>query len=227
MATNELGLAEANKWQGCKLTYGHFTTIHPGHIRYLRYAKSLGDKLFVALIGDEGDRTYAFSQEERAEAPSLSNIADAIILLRTDSLDTAIEAFKPKMLTVGSEFKYKKEFESVARKQIEEGGKVEYHTGDVSYSSANLLSDTIQDVKRDRERQYITSCKRQGITKEDLSTAIDSWHRTRLIVIGDTIVDQYAACEGVGLSAEAPVVVVKEFDHKDFVGGAEVVAAQA
>ena len=36
----------------CVLGYGHFNTIHPGHIRYLKHEKSLGDKLVIALIGD-------------------------------------------------------------------------------------------------------------------------------------------------------------------------------
>ena len=35
------------------LAYGHFTTIHAGHIRYLRHAKKLGGNLIVALLGDE------------------------------------------------------------------------------------------------------------------------------------------------------------------------------
>ena len=46
-----------------------------------------------------------------------------------------------------------------------------------------------------------------------------------MIVIGDTIVDQYAACEAIGMSAEAPVVVVRELRQKNFIGGAAVVAA--
>ena len=46
-----------------------------------------------------------------------------------------------------------------------------------------------------------------------------------MIVLGDTIVDQYAACEAIGMSAEAPVVVVRELEHKNFIGGAAVVAA--
>ena len=45
-----------------------------------------------------------------------------------------------------------------------------------------------------------------------------------MLVIGDTIVDQYSACEALGMSAEAPVVVVKELDTKNFVGGAAIVA---
>ena len=53
---------------------------------------------------------------------------------------------------------------------------------------------------------------------------VNSWQSTRLIVLGDTIVDQYAACEAIGMSAEAPVVVVRELEHKNFIGGAAVVA---
>ena len=37
---------------GCTLTYGHFSTIHPGHIRYLKHAKKKGNKLVIALLGD-------------------------------------------------------------------------------------------------------------------------------------------------------------------------------
>ena len=44
-------------------------------------------------------------------------------------------------------------------------------------------------------------------------------------MLGDTIVDQYAACEAIGMSAEAPVVVVRELEHKNFIGGAAVVAS--
>ena len=34
------------------LAYGHFSSIHPGHIRYLQNAKSFGNKLVIALRGD-------------------------------------------------------------------------------------------------------------------------------------------------------------------------------
>ena len=54
---------------------------------------------------------------------------------------------------------------------------------------------------------------------------MDAFSKARLIVLGDTIVDQYAACEAIGMSAEAPVVVVRELEKRNFVGGAGVVAA--
>ena len=45
-----------------------------------------------------------------------------------------------------------------------------------------------------------------------------------MIVLGDTIVDQYAACEAIGMSAEAPVVVVREPARCNFIAAAVVAA---
>ena len=56
---------------------------------------------------------------------------------------------------------------------------------------------------------------KESITSEKLISSISSWNNAHLLVIGDTIVDQYAACEPLGLSAEAPVVVVKEVQKKN------------
>ena len=43
MSTQSLRLKEAANWNGCVLAYGHFNTIHPGHIRHLRHARGLGE----------------------------------------------------------------------------------------------------------------------------------------------------------------------------------------
>ena len=51
--TELTSLQRGNERSGCVLAYGHFTTIHPGHIRYLRsHARDLGSDLVVALEGD-------------------------------------------------------------------------------------------------------------------------------------------------------------------------------
>ena len=99
------------------LAYGHFTTIHAGHIRYLRHAKKLGSNLIVALLGDDkriGDKKYAFKQNERAEALSLLSIADYIVLMENVSLKFLSEKLYPKVLVLG------KEFENTREKDIKE-----------------------------------------------------------------------------------------------------------
>ena len=48
-----------------------------------------------------------------------------------------------------------------------------------------------------------------------------------MLIIGDTIVDQYVACDALGMSAEAPVIVARELETKDYVGGAAIVSMHA
>ena len=99
------------------------------------------------------------------------------------------------------------------------------HAGETHYANADLLSGSERDIRHQRRTLFQTACQRQGIKHKQLLRAIDAWKETRLIVLGDTIVDQYAACDAIGMSAEAPVVVVRELEHKNFIGGAAVVAA--
>ena len=224
MPTQSLRLEDAAAWQGCALAYGHFNTIHPGHIRYLRHARGLGEQLVVALIGD-GKTKYAFQQQERAEALSLLGIADALVLLDADELNEAIDALQPKVLVLGNEFKHNAEIQSTLVQQRQQGGAVQFHAGDIHYATADLLSGSERDLRQQRRSLFQAACRRQSIEPGALLEAINSWESTRLIVLGDTIVDQYAACEAIGMSAEAPVVVVRELEHKNFIGGAAVVAA--
>jgi len=224
MQTKFLRLADCSSWHGCVLAYGHFNTIHPGHIRYLRHARGLGEQLVVALIGD-GKIKYAFQQQERAEALSLLGIADALLLLEADELNEAIDALKPKVLVLGNEFKHNAEIQTTLVQQRQQGGAVQFHAGDIHYATAELLSGSERDLRQQRRSLFQAACRRQSIEPGALMNAINSWESTRLIVLGDTILDQYAACEAIGMSAEAPVVVVRELEHKNFIGGAAVVAA--
>ena len=96
----------------CSLTYGHFDTIHPGHIRYLKYAKSINKFLIVAIIGDKEKNNsprFQFNQNERSEAIAMLDLADFILKLEEDELSQIVEKIKPNALVLGKE----KEFEDV------------------------------------------------------------------------------------------------------------------
>mgnify|MGYP001245196894 CR=1 FL=1 len=214
--------------EACIMAYGHFTTIHPGHIRYLKHAKSLGNKLVIAVVGDQmiGDQPrYPFKQNERAEGLDLLGIADTIVLLESDNLTEAIKRLKPAILVLGRELQGESSLELPIKLLESQGGSVQFHAGDVSYATANLLVNNESELTHKRKIEFSAACSRQGISKKDLINSIGKWSKTRLIVLGDTILDQYAACEALGMSAEAPVVVVKELAKRNFIGAAAVVAA--
>ena len=206
------------------MAYGHFNTIHPGHIRYLRHARSLGEKLVVALIGDE-KTCYTFKQPERAEALSLLGIADIVVLLKSDELNVAIEKLQPRVLVLGTEYKNESEIQTTLLEQRKKGGTVQFHAGDIHYATTALLSTSERDLRQQRCSIFQAACSRQDINKDQLLDAINRWRDTTLIVLGDTIVDQYVACEAIGMSAEAPIIVARELEEKNFIGGAAVVAA--
>ena len=224
MSTQLLPLPEASQWGGCILTYGHFSTIHPGHIRYLRHARSLGGKLVVALVGDEGG-SYPFNQRERAEALAMLGLANGVLLLRADELSDAIQKLQPKVLVLGNEYQQTPSIQNSLTLQRSLGGSVQFHAGEVHYASTDLLAGSEPELQVKRNNQFLAACKRQGLDQHQLLKSMQSWSSTRLIVLGDTIVDQYAACEAIGMSAEAPVVVVRELKRRNFIGGAAVVAA--
>ena len=223
-------LAQAQGLEGCVLTYGHFSTIHPGHIRYLKHASKQGDRLVVALVGDgqANQRTrYQFSQQERAEGLMLLPMVDAVLLLADDELPEAVSQLQPGVLVLGKEFEHSPE--PLIRKAIAEMRSarkaVQFHAGDIHYASAELLSNSERELVDQRRNQFRLACRRQGLSLEGLLEDMQAWRHSNLIVLGDTIVDQYAACEAVGMSAEAPVVVVRELQKRNFIGGAAVVAS--
>ena len=213
------------------LGYGHFKTIHPGHIRYLKYAKSLSAKLVIALKGDgivdnKESLPYEFSQKERAEALLMLDIADAILLLKNEELSEVIKVVNPNYLVLGKQFESNPEIEVSNSINIlsSRGVPIVFHGGEISYSNTELLNNSDSTVLKRKKEEFNSACNRLSLTKEKLRKSILSWKNANLIVIGDTIVDRYVACEALGMSAEAPIVVVKELKKKDFCGGAGIVA---
>ena len=222
-----LRVDEINGYEGCVLTYGHFSTIHAGHIRYLRHARSQGRPLVVALAGDgsQSKRPYPFEQKERAEALDLLGLVDVIVLLECDELADTIRALKPSTVVLGTEQADSKRFEEAISILKDLGGNVQFHAGNVQYASSELLTSSERDLRQERRESFKTACKRQDLKFEKLVETMSTWENTRLIVLGDTIVDQYAACEPIGMSAEAPIVVVRELAKRNFIGAAAVVAS--
>ena len=209
------------------LAYGHFSTIHPGHIRYLKHAKSIGEKLIIALIGKINNKQLEYSQKERSEALKLLSLGDLIVLLNADELSIAIQKINPKLLVLGNEYKLSDEVgvKDAIKIQRSLRKKVIFHSGDIQYASTDLLLSSGEQISKTRKGEFINACKRNNLTKEKLLSSINEWKTSKIIVIGDTIVDQYAACEAIGMSAEAPIVVVKELETKNFIGGAAIVAS--
>jgi len=212
------------------LAYGHFSSIHPGHIRYLQNAKSFGRNLFIALRGDKDkpkSEKYIFSMKERSESLALLNIADLLISLENDELDELLKILKPKVLILGTEYKnlLSNQVKNTVNYAENNGIKVVYDSGENIYASTELLSESNLEIDSARKKLFLESCNKQNIDLSNLTEKLLKLRDTPMLIIGDSIVDEYAACEALGMSAEAPVLVVKELETKTYAGGAAVVAS--
>ena len=216
---------------GAVLCFGHFNTIHPGHIRYFLTAGQYGASVVVALEGDAqlpvAERDRFFGEEERAQSVAALNMVDHVVILDNASLEHLVRHLKPVALILGKEFEHLDASRvSLAVDELRaQGGDVVYDAGEPHYASAELFHYSLGDLEKERLRMFQSAQEAQGVKLSEVFDVFSRGRQPRLLVVGDTIVDHFVACDPLGMSNEAPVVVVKELETQNYVGGAGIVAA--
>ena len=105
------------------LAFGTFSTIHPGHLEYLKQARALGDHLTVIITTDknvekEKNAKYAPSQEERLQSISSLKIVDQAIIGSDKDFLEPIKKIKPDIIAMGYDGRCnEKELEQSLKKQ--------------------------------------------------------------------------------------------------------------
>ncbi len=215
------------------LCFGHFNVIHPGHLRYFQTARLYNEKIIVALEGDkqlESSNTGDwFSEDERAQAVAALEVIDKVVILDSGNLVNLVDKLKPSVLVLGREFERDRATEvATAIASVRSfHGQIVYATGELQFASGNVFYARQDELELEKWRSFEKSLTAKGIEIDELASRLTKEDSPNLLIIGDTIVDQYIACDPVGMSAEAPVVVVKELDRRDFIGGAAIVSAHA
>lgn len=129
-------------------TNGVFDLLHPGHIRYLRDAKALGDVLIVGLNSDRSARALGKAPDrpinpgqERAEVLAALASVDAVVVFDEDTPHAIISALQPDVLVKGADWG---ETEIVGRDVVEaRGGRVVRIPLAAGYSTTAIV-DRIQ-----------------------------------------------------------------------------------
>ena len=91
-------------------TNGVFDLLHPGHVRYLREARALGELLLVAINSDDSVRRIkgpdrpVNPEHERAEVLLGLASVDAVVLFDEDDPHAIITAIQPDILVKGSDW---------------------------------------------------------------------------------------------------------------------------
>jgi rfaE bifunctional protein nucleotidyltransferase chain/domain len=96
--------------QSIVFTNGVFDLLHPGHVRYLAVARSLGDALIVGLNADEsvrrnkGPSRPITPERERAEVLAALAAVDAVVIFNEDTPADIIAALQPDVLVKGADW---------------------------------------------------------------------------------------------------------------------------
>ena len=91
-------------------TNGVFDLLHPGHVRYLRDARALGDVLIVAVNSDrsvranKGPSRPVNPERERAEVLLALECVDAAVIFDEDTPHAIIKAIQPDVLVKGADW---------------------------------------------------------------------------------------------------------------------------
>ena len=85
------------------LISGNFNILHPGHLRLFKFAKKLGNQLYVGIFSDKiaGDEAY-IKENLRYEALSANKMIDKVFLIKKD-ISYYIKKIKPDFVVKGKE----------------------------------------------------------------------------------------------------------------------------
>jgi len=91
-------------------TNGVFDLLHPGHVRYLEYARNLGDMLIVGLNADasvrrnKGPGRPITPENERAEVLAALECVDAVVIFEQDTPAEIVRLVQPDILVKGADW---------------------------------------------------------------------------------------------------------------------------
>ena len=220
------------KSKGKKIVHCHgvFDLLHIGHIKHFEEAKTFGEVLVVSITPDEfvnkGPGRPAFTTSLRLESIAALESVDYVFANKWPTAEKAIKIIQPDVYCKGPD--YKDHLDDITGKIKDEeaavqlvGGKVLY-TDDITFSSSSLLNKYGNLHSQDLEL-FI-----RGITDkysfESIKLKLEQLKKLKVLVIGETIIDQYVFCEALGKSGKEPVLVLRDLETQEYLGGSIAIA---
>ena len=227
---NFLKIIKKKKQKSVVMCHGVFDVVHPGHVRHLVYAKSKADILLVSITSDKhiNKGIYRPHVPEMIRALNIAafEMVDYVLIDDHATPLENIKKIKPDFFAKGFEYnaKQKQKIESIKEMDVIKsiGGKMIFTPGDVVYSSSSFLNLTRPDIKFEKLLEVMKSNK---ISFENLKNIAKNFHKIKIHVVGDTIVDEFLNTILIGGQIKTPTLSLLEGRLDQYAGGAAVVAA--
>lgn len=219
-------LQEVRK-EGRKIAHCHgcFDLLHPGHLKHFQAAKEKADVLIVTLTKDEyvnkGPGRPAFNHYLRAESIAALGCVDYVAINEWPTAVETIKLLKPDFYIKGSDYADKDS--DLSGKIYEEeravksiGGQI-YFTDEISFSSTSLIN-TFLSPYPPQTQEFLQQFKKE-YSASDVINRIKSAESLKVLVIGDSIIDEYHYCVGMGKSQKDNIIATKFLKDEVFAGG--------
>ena len=210
--------------------HGVFDLIHIGHIKHFKEAKKNGDFLIVSITADKfvnkGSGRPIFNQNLRAEFLSSLSFVDVVTINENQTSEKLISIIKPDIYFKGPDYKNNQKdrtkniFKEVAVVK-KFGGKVIY-SNDITFSSSNLIN-TYSNYFNDHQKSFLKKISKK-YTFDFIFKKLKELEKLKVLLVGETIIDQYIFGDVLGKSGKEPHLVLNEKKSETYLGGAAAIA---
>jgi rfaE bifunctional protein kinase chain/domain len=209
--------------------HGGFDLLHIGAIRLLEQARKLGEVLMVTLVPDlNGEPERLFDQTMRAEALAALDFVDYVAVARSLQSVEAIQCLRPNVYVPVDEEEESEEdrarlrdLEQTVVKSV--GGL--FSPVDVEPVNLSALLHPGPASLPAHAANFIDSFS-AAYSPETVLGFLDSIRSKRVLLVGETIVDEYVYCETMGKAGKEPILAVKYTSTERFAGGVLATANQ-
>lgn len=212
------------------LCHGVFDLVHPGHIIHFEEAKKMGDILVVSITAAayvrKGPGRPYFDDEMRLKFLSAIECIDYVMLSEGYTVDDIIEAVEPDLYVKGEE--YAKAEDDITGKIQEEVELVRSHGGDIAYTTGRVFSSTklinhALPALTEEVKEFVAGFG-QRHSLRDIKSLAESMKNIKVLVVGDTIIDEYIYCNVQGLMTKDRGYSARYQYAEQYLGGTLAVA---
>lgn len=212
------------------LCHGVFDILHIGHIKHFEDAKKNGDILVVSVTADKFvnkgfDRPY-FTQQIRMEMIASISYVDYVVPSNYPTAVEILNFIKPKVFFKGNDYKNMKNDisknifkEQLAAKKIK--AKMIF-SNNIVFSSSKLINKFTDSIN-DEQKKFLKNIT-QSFQQKVFEKKLEVIKKYKVLVIGETIIDQYIFSDILGKSGKESYLATCENYREKYLGGAAAVA---
>ncbi|AMV25609.1 Bifunctional protein HldE [Gemmata sp. SH-PL17] len=197
------------------LCHGAFDPLHAGHIRHFQQARELGHILIVTVTPDRfvSAGPPAFREDVRAESIAALECVDFVAVNKWPMAVECIQALRPDVFVKGPDL--------VPECAAPEEQAIAAVGGTVASTATALgtadLTPQFPTLSRAANEYLAGFAGRYG--PETVLRYLDGIRPLKVLIVGETIIDEYHYCEAIGKASKEPTLAVKSLSVEQFAGG--------